>query len=142
MKLVIAGVDEAGRSYVEATREFPQARSTYVWNGPFEGLAEVIDRLAPEGRITSIEPEPGGVKFVFSAVPPAAEDDRAEGRHHTHTTDLDTVIAGRIQCILDAETVELEAGDFILLKAAPHAWRNVSDAPTTMLFTLHRAGEG
>jgi quercetin dioxygenase-like cupin family protein len=59
------------------------------------------------------------------------------GLHITRTIDFDYVVAGTVHCILDDETVELSAGDFIILQAARHAWRNPSCAWAVKLALLH-----
>jgi hypothetical protein len=45
------------------------------------------------------------------------------GRHRTDTLDYDTVVAGTLQLVLDADSVDLGPGDCVVLPGVPHAWR-------------------
>ena len=104
----------------------------------------MLSRLAPETASPEIEPQPGG--FMWAHVVREPESQMTEppryGMHITRTIDFDFVVSGRQQCILDEEVVELEAGDCIVLKGANHAWRNVSDEPSAMLYLLHSSHGG
>ena len=58
------------------------------------------------------------------------------GMHTTPTIDYGIVLSGHINLELDLGTVALEQGDIVVQRATAHAWRNVSEAPCTMLFVL------
>ena len=45
------------------------------------------------------------------------------GRHRTETLDYDTLVAGTLQLVLEAGSVDLSPGDCVVLPGVPHAWR-------------------
>lgn len=65
-----------------------------------------------------------------------AMDPNNPGMHTTATIDYGIVLSGKISLELDSGTVALESGDIVVQRATPHAWRNVSDEPCSMLFVL------
>ena len=147
VKLVVASVNAEGQSYVESTRELPTETPLIIWDERTQSgvgdLRAMLARLAPETASPEIEPQPGG--FMWAHVVREPESQMTEppryGMHITRTIDFDFVVSGRQQCLLDEEVVELEAGDCIVLKGANHAWRNVSDEPSAMLYLLHTPTE-
>ena len=58
------------------------------------------------------------------------------GMHTTATIDYGIVLAGEIALELDSGSVDLKVGDIVVQRATPHAWRNNSEQPCTMLFVL------
>ena len=38
--------------------------------------------------------------------------------HRTRTVDFDFLVSGELNCVLEDETIELDAGDFIIVDAA------------------------
>jgi hypothetical protein len=144
MKIVVASVNGEGRSYVESTRDLTETPPIYVWDeSTFGDLAQTIANVAPGAASPEIEPAPGHFKWVFTVKPPSSDSAPPVGAHYdmhvTRTIDFDFVVKGRMNCILDEETVELAAGDFIVLKAANHKWVNPSDTEeTVMLYLLHK----
>jgi quercetin dioxygenase-like cupin family protein len=46
------------------------------------------------------------------------------------------ILEGRITLVLDAQEVELEAGDTVVQRGANHAWSNRSSEPCVIAFTL------
>jgi hypothetical protein len=140
VKVVIAGVNAEGRSYVESSRDVTGESRVQIWNEPgLGGLHEMIARVDPDALSPELEPAAGGFKWIYKLYEPEAQQAEPPryGMHITRTIDFDFVLSGRQQCILDEEIVELEAGDVIILKAANHQWRNTSDEPCGMFFLLH-----
>ena len=58
------------------------------------------------------------------------------GMHTTATIDYGIVLSGQVTLELDEGSVDLNVGDIVVQRATPHAWRNVSSEPCTMLFVL------
>jgi uncharacterized cupin superfamily protein len=54
----------------------------------------------------------------------------------TRTLDFCLILEGRITLVLDAQEVELEAGDTVVQRGANHAWSNRSSEPCVIAFTL------
>jgi mannose-6-phosphate isomerase-like protein (cupin superfamily) len=141
MTLYIAGVNEQGRSYVESRTEFEDTRVVRMWEGSLADFAATIAGMAP-GPDIAIEPPLGGVRWVCVQFPPDAEAAAAGytpmGFHRTRTIDFDYVLVGELNCVLDDETVELNAGDSIVLRAANHRWVNRGKDTVTILCWLHQ----
>ncbi|MHB8695511.1 MAG: cupin domain-containing protein [Solirubrobacteraceae bacterium] len=47
-----------------------------------------------------------------------------------------TVVSGEVTLVLEAGDVVLRAGDSLILPGSVHAWRNVTDSPTTIVTTV------
>lgn len=139
MKVVIVGVNAEGRSHVESSRALPDAPLAFLWDEPdLQNLKELIAGADPSAVTPDLEPVPGGFKWMYFMREPDSRSTRSNrGTHVTRTIDFNFVISGRQECVLDEETVELEAGDVIILKAAAHLWRNTSEEPSAMLYMLH-----
>ena len=146
MRLVIASTNGAGRSYVESSTELSDRHVVRghvfrVWDG---GLADIAARIAAmeSDPHQTFLPAPGGVKWVVSTFPPPGEEDRygykSMGKHLTRTVDFDHLLSGELNCVLDEETVELDAGDFIMVRAANHEWVNRGTTPARLLAILHQ----
>ena len=43
--------------------------------------------------------------------------------HHTDTLDLQTVLSGSVELVLDDGAHRLDAGDLVVLAGVDHAWR-------------------
>jgi mannose-6-phosphate isomerase-like protein (cupin superfamily) len=142
-RLVVAGTNAEGRSCVISAMELPNERGVNIWNGDTAATAAAIAALAPGEAAASVEPArgAGGFRWVLNRIPPAAEAAAygysPMGMHVTRTIDFDYVVAGTVECILDEEVVELHAGDFLILEAARHAWRNPTDTWAVKLALLH-----
>jgi uncharacterized cupin superfamily protein len=54
----------------------------------------------------------------------------------TRTLDFCLILEGRITLVLDAQEVDLEAGDTVVQRGANHAWSNRSSEPCVIAFTL------
>jgi hypothetical protein len=141
MRLYIADTNDQGRSYLASVEEVKDKRARRVWKGP---LDDVATALAGEtaGPHASIEPPPGGMSWAHVRFPPAAEAEawgyESRGFHRTRTVDFDHLLAGELNCVLDEDVVQLEAGDFIILRAANHQWVNRGDTVATLLCLLHQ----
>jgi Cupin domain len=136
MKLVVAGVNEDGRSHVVSTTEYPDGeQSAQMW------LAEPPFGIAPGQCATVLEPPVGGSKVgivTFSPTDPAPDIEGfdADGFHITRTIDYDYVISGDLILALDDEQVALRPGDVAVVEGARHAWLCGGDEPACLLSVL------
>ena len=92
MRVVIAGVDADGKSYVESTRELTESPPIFVWDKPDLGnLPELIAGVDPDAASPEIEPAPGAFKWVYQVRPPQSElaEPPRYGMHVTRTIDFD-----------------------------------------------------
>jgi hypothetical protein len=141
MKLYIASSRDDGRSYVESATEMEDKWSIHVWDGALDDMARTISSMAP-GAHGVIEPPPGGIRWVHVRFPPDSEAEawgyNDIGFHRTRTVDFDHLLSGELNCVLDEGTIELDAGDFIILRTANHRWANRGDGVATLLCLLHQ----
>jgi len=122
MRLLITGVDAAGKSCV-----LRQDDVTMNSIGP--GFAMGIPYTTtesplparPQGNAELIDQslEPGYVRWIIVDYEPNAQTPV----HHTDTFDLETVINGSIDLILDDGTHHLETGDMVVMTGVDHAWK-------------------
>lgn len=140
MKRITAATTAEGRSYVESVEELPPGESATVFDGVVSLDGAV---LAPDEGATWLEPPAGGAKWRFAVLPPRDQDPNLgvpgslRGKlHRTRTFDFTYLVEGELVLELDEESVELRAGDFVVLKAANHAWRNVGTTPVKLLALL------
>ncbi|MCY4036691.1 MAG: hypothetical protein OXF64_04480 [bacterium] len=107
MRCVITANDEQGRSFV--------AREIEIGSGVTDVFAiDDVASLAPLADVVDWGdemPVPGGVRWLFSRVAPG----QCWEMHATPTIDLDVIIEGEMDLILDSGTVTLRAGDSALV---------------------------
>ena len=119
--------------------------------------------MDPTQAVTSFLPEPGGTKFMIVTFPPdsvmmsesfdpvAAGQEYLEnipglaerfemdnpGMHRTDSVDYGIILDGEIWLELDdGKQVHLKRHDTVIQNGTRHAWRNKSDKPTIIAFTL------
>ena len=78
-----------------------------------EGNADLIDQLL----------EPGHARWIIVDYGPNSETPV----HHTDTLDLETVISGSVDLILDDGVHHLEEGDMVVMTGVDHAWKAGAD---------------
>ncbi len=122
MRTLITGADAEGRSYVASESDptpdqvapgfamaVPYATATNPPPARPAGTAPLIDQGIP----------PGLVRWMVVELGPGSETPM----HHTDTLDLQTVLSGRVELILDDGAHPLEQGDMVVLTGVDHAWR-------------------
>ena len=82
------------------------------------------------------------VQAFFASMGSPGASTYASGAPHpymqkTRTLDFCLVLEGEITLVLDAEEVELKAGDTVVQRGTNHAWSNRSDKPCTIAFSSH-----
>ena len=141
MKVIVAGVNDNNRSYVELRQELGDTTRIGIWTESVTNVHAIIDRLDPATFMDGVAPLAGEFRLVYHCTMPsgAGEGEHQVGHamHSTPSLDFDYVLAGRMQCVLDEEVVDLEAGDMMILKAAAHSWHNPGDVPCAMLYLIH-----
>lgn len=126
-RLLVTGVDDAGRScavqdgpvQLEGFPGFEGILYSVLYKTPSPGIssggraADTLDLGVPPGSVTwnMIDYGPG---VAFSM-------------HHTDTLDLDQVLSGSVELILDDGAHPLEAGDAAVVTGVDHAWRTGPD---------------
>ncbi|TGD84399.1 cupin domain-containing protein [Mycolicibacterium sp. CH28] len=122
MRILITGVDADGKTGVVSRDELAisQVAPGFAMGIPYAtasspppprplGAAELIDQFLPAGHVRWIVIDYG----PHSRTPV----------HHTDTLDLQTVLSGTIDLILDDGVHHLEEGDMVVMPGVDHAWK-------------------
>jgi quercetin dioxygenase-like cupin family protein len=123
--LLITGVDAAGRSY--AARD---DRITLQGDAGLEGILYSVLYATPQlpsistggGRdadILDLGVPVGAMRWTVIDYAPGARF----SMHHTDTVDLDVVLSGAVDLILDDGEHPLAPGDSAVVTGVDHAWR-------------------
>ena len=126
MRTLITGVDSDGRSCVISENELTldQLAPGFAMGIPF-----ATEASPPPSRATGTAPlidqgiAPGLVRWMFVDLGPDSETPM----HHTDTLDLQTVLSGTVDLVLDDGAHRLEEGDLVVLAGVDHAWRGGPD---------------
>jgi quercetin dioxygenase-like cupin family protein len=86
-----------------------------------DGADRVVGRSLPEGTV-----------FRVTTYDPGVES----APHQTDSVDYAVVIAGEIDLVLDAQSVHLRAGDFVVQRGTRHDWHNNGSEPCVIAFCL------
>ena len=135
-RLLITGVDASGRSC--AVQDGPVTLQGFAG---FEGIlfSALYDAASP-----SISTGGRAADTLDLGVPPGAISWKlidycagvAFSMHHTDTVDLDLVLAGSVELILDDGAHPLEAGDSVVVTGVDHAWRTGPDGCRLSVMSL------
>ena len=141
MRLLVTGVDAAGRSC--AAQDGPL---TLQGDAGLEGILYSVLYATPS--LPSISTGGGRAADVLDlAVPDGAMRwtvvDYAPGAgfsmHHTDTVDLDVVLSGSVDLILDDGEYPLAPGDSVVVTGVDHGWRAGSEGCRVSVMTIGAA---
>ena len=122
MRTLITGVDAQGKSCVVSHDDLTldQLAPGFAMGIPFATTTS-----PPPARAGGTAPlidqgiAPGLVRWMVVDLGPDSETPT----HHTDTLDLQTVMSGSVELILDDGAHRLEQGDLVVLTGVDHAWR-------------------
>ena len=122
MRTMITGVDGDGRSCVVSDGELTldQLAPGFAMGIPFATAT-----CPPPARNGGAAPlinqgiAPGLVRWMVVELGAGSET----SMHHTDTLDLQTVLFGSVELVLDDGAHQLDAGDLVVLAGVDHAWR-------------------
>ncbi len=126
MRTVITGVDADGRSCVVSQDGLSLDQ---LAPGFAMGIPYATTTSPPPGRPTGTAPlidqgiAPGHVRWMVVELGPDSETPM----HHTDTLDLQTVLSGSVDLLLDDGAHRLGQGDLVVLTGVDHAWRAGAD---------------
>jgi len=130
IRRVVTGLDAEGRSTVLFDDRAAGHNSRVLWHSPAmpadnSGSRDTGNVLFNGGMLgrsasTLIISEMNAAQTVHPFV------------HATDTLDYVVVLRGRIELLLEAGSVELEAGDCVVDRGVAHAWRVLGDEPAMM----------
>ena len=122
MRIFITGVDADGKSCLVSNDE---AEINSVAPGFAIGLPYATTQSPPPprpaGNAELIDQflEPGHVRWMVVDYGPGVQTPV----HHTDTVDLETVLSGYVDLILDDGVHRVEAGDMVVMAGVDHAWK-------------------
>jgi quercetin dioxygenase-like cupin family protein len=126
VKTVITGVDADGKSCVVSQDEtaLDQLAPGFAMGIPY-ATATSPPPARPSGTAPLIDQgiAPGLVRWMVVDLGPDSETPM----HHTDTLDLQTVLSGSVDLVLDDGAHRLERGDLVVLTGVDHAWRGGPD---------------
>jgi quercetin dioxygenase-like cupin family protein len=119
---LITGVDAEGRSCVvsDDPLTLDQLAPGFAMGIPFATSASPPPSR-PAGSAPLIDQgiAPGLVRWMVVDLGPDSETPM----HHTDTLDLETVVSGSVDLVLDDGAHPLQPGDLVVLAGVDHAWR-------------------
>jgi len=122
VRTFITGVDADGRSCVVSSDELAldQLAPAFAMGIPY-ATADSPPPARPAGAGPLIDQgiAPGVVRWMVVDMGPEFETPL----HHTDTLDLQTVVSGSVDLLLDDGAHHLEQGDLVVLTGVDHAWR-------------------
>lgn len=161
IRRVVTGHNDSNRSIVISDGTPPRSvlrpsglTTTLLWSSTEMPIASNQADKDMGDLDYGIPPPPSGTIFRILEFPPEnlstsssydyLKEDGAHsdvdkphpGMHETKTVDYAVVISGEITLILDAEEVDLRAGDVVVQRLTNHAWSNRSTGPCRIAFVL------
>jgi hypothetical protein len=142
-RLVVAGNNAQGKSHIIKDERVNRLRSDVWMSDPKEPLGPGVagepktvlpTTRGPTGK-SDLEPEIGGTRGFFAALPPAKTPyDRAaiKGFHRTATVDYIVIMNDQVRIVFDEDDALLNAGDILILRNALHTWHNSTDVPVSI----------
>jgi hypothetical protein len=131
MRRLVTGVDDKGRSCVvtDVEVEFDGTEGRGVVAVEQLYVTDALPpRLRAAGKADKLDMGVGqGLGWMIVRWEPGSE----WPPHYTDTIDLDIVLSGTIELLLDDGAHRLEAGDSVVVHGVDHAWR-VGDDGCTM----------
>lgn len=138
MKIVVAGIDRLGRSYLLSQDEMePEVGRGRIW---LADQLPIFDVHAVPA--ITLEPPPGGSRMGIVTIPATSSVDGGsvaqgksipgmddQGFHTTRTLDYNYLIRGELMLHLDEDQARLFPGDCAVIQAARHAWQNLGVEP-------------
>ena len=122
MRVLVAGADEDGRSAIVSEQQMSLLQAPEAPEFWFAELFRSTESSAPPARRAGrldIGIEEGRMVWQVIDYAPFA----SPPMHHTTTIDLDMVLQGSIELLLDDGAHVLEAGDAVIVPGVDHAWK-------------------
>src|SRR5262249_25426349 len=121
MRKLTTGIDSNGRASIIGSVELGAAGETLSTRDLFksDGSPPRISRAGRKAAFRDLGLAPGAVRSMIVHWPPAHE----AAMHHTDTVDVDVVVSGSIEFVLDGGSFRLEPGDCVVVNGVDHAWK-------------------
>lgn len=127
MRKLLTGTDSAGRSYIANATEIVfeslsiGSKVTGVSSAALFSTEEFLPPMhsAERGGSHDLHVPPGAIAWRMFRFAPGY----SSLMHHTDTIDLDVVLEGSVEILLDDGEHLLESGDCVIVTGVDHAWR-------------------
>lgn len=136
MRRIVTGLNDAGQSAVIAAEEI---EGMEVWKAD---TTAVPPWMEGRGRLFPFEPQAGWVGCLYVEMPPAGDDDRAEGDgggdgpvkglHKTRAIDI-VYFLDPVVLLLEAGEFPIDAGDVLIQQGTMHDFRNPAETRARLL---------
>jgi hypothetical protein len=142
-RLLVTGVDAAGRSC--AVQDGPVTLEGFpgfggiLYSVLYETSSPAISEGGRAADILDLGVVPGAVNWKMIDYGPGV----SFSMHHTDTLDLDQVLAGSVELMLDDGMHALQVGDTAVVTGVDHAWRTGPDGcrlSVVSIGIIHRQG--
>jgi hypothetical protein len=128
-RLIVTAADGDGKSGVSKVFDLDSFLlpgtpvRNQLWQLAFAGFESGPNDLPPE---SDIDCPPGTMGWRIVRMTPG----RKYELHKTPTIDIDSVLHGNVQLILDSGPMDLASGDYVVLPAVAHGWHVGTDGCT------------
>jgi quercetin dioxygenase-like cupin family protein len=132
MRWLIAGSDADGHSCVVQQAQFADPRDAPTLQTIFKTALPPPGRPPATGSYLDLRIPPGRLAWARVELKPGHETDR----HHTDSVDLDIIVAGSVELLLDDGAHVLEPGDCVVVGGVDHGWRAGPDGCTSSVIAI------
>jgi hypothetical protein len=121
MRTLITGVDADGKSRVVSwdNLTMDSIGPTFAVGVPCAMTSPLPARPVGKAELIDLHLAVGDIRWMVIDYGPGAETPM----HHTDTLDLQTVLTGQVDLILDDGVHHLEQGDMVVMSGVDHAWK-------------------
>jgi quercetin dioxygenase-like cupin family protein len=121
MRTLITGVDAQGKSCVVSWDNLTMDTigTTFAICVPHAVTSPLPARPVGTADLIDQHLAAGDIRWMVIDYGPDAETPM----HHTDTLDLETVLTGKVDLILDDGVHHLEQGDMVVMSGVDHAWK-------------------
>ena len=123
----------------------PDGKSKVVSDTVVDVAADLWKTAADQTLGTGLAEEPSytrtlqtrfGIETLKPSQEPKPTHENQKGRHTTGGVTHIFVLNGAVTYLTDLDEVKLKAGDLVIQRNSPHAWRNDGTEPVRILVTL------
>lgn len=121
MRILVTGIDDDGRSGASshAAPDFAEAANGFGFAEVFAIAEPPEARPAGHAEYHDLGIAPGALRWILVDFPP----DASTPHHCTDSYDLEVILAGSIDLVLDDGVHHLEVGDLVVMTGVDHTWR-------------------
>lgn len=121
MQHIVTGLTRTGRSTVVYISELASIDAAVIRTPLWSTDLALVERPTndPAIELMNIDCPAGQLHWRIISFPPHMQS----AMHRTDTVDIQTVIEGRAELVLEEATVPMTSGDAVLIAGLAHSWR-------------------